>query len=146
MDLKGSLLNDGNCCFFSDGKHWCTTNTKIDSEQDGSHPHVENTGVRQTQRDSEQDGSHPHVIREDLLYSTRRPMQSFKHFGFLRRVSAWPYLRELAVQNLELDEFPLDAPAAVGRLLSLCQAHTYAVGGRHLAALLCGLEHTQLFT
>lgn len=50
------------------------------------------------------------------------------------------YLGEFAMQHLEFCEFPLDAPATVGRLLSFYQAHTHTVTSNCLASLLCSLD------
>lgn len=57
-------------------------------------------------------------------------------------MQVWRYLSELAVQHLEFSEFPLDAPATVGRLLSFYQANTHAVTSYGLATFLCSLEYT----
>lgn len=50
------------------------------------------------------------------------------------------YLREFAVQHLEFSQFPLDAPATVGRLLSLGERDAHAVTGRRISAFFRSLQ------
>lgn len=50
------------------------------------------------------------------------------------------YLREFAVQHLEFRQFPLDAPATVGRLLSLGERDAHAVTGRRISAFFRSLQ------
>lgn len=56
------------------------------------------------------------------------------------------YLCEFAVQHLEFSEFPLDAPATVGRFFSFHQANTHTVTSYSLTTFLCSLKYTQTYT